>query len=596
MGLPSVINRVLFYTLMILIPVVFFAPVLYRWRHGWHGQAVLGRGEDCELSSDIKLWHRMLCVLLSYLFLVGPEAFHYFAQADVQYSQLTTAAWGNAGDTITYGYDDNGSMISKVTNNGSSDTESVTYRYNLQNRLSRVITDSDPANSNNHDVSVVDYSYNTAGIRISKCSFTVVQTYLDTTDEQTYATDITTTDYLVDPYNHTGYAQVLQETTDDGVIVTTTYYTIGDDVLAQTVDGTTEYLLYDGYGSTRQLVDNTGAVVAGQQYNYDAYGVMLGDSTTPYPAQSAATSLLYAGEQYDANMDQYYLRARYYNQNNGTFNRIDPYAGNMQDPQSLHKYAYVYNNPVNNIDPSGMFSLVEVSLTQKIIAVAIGALAPAIIAGYESAKAGLGWGQIIANSAIAWALAFGFGVAMIFIGPAVCKAIITALTKIPGVTVGMAKTALMVVGYGLLAYGMLGLWTSDYPLAVKISVTVVIALSIATAMYKTGKTGGRLGNQSTRDQNKQIARELKKRRFKITGGGGELPEEYLRGPNGGTKGSNYVDITAKHKDTGRIIRINTVDTRADGFTPTTREARAAASIRAKIPEGDHLILIPKKGG
>ena len=95
----------------------------------------------------------------------------------------------------------------------------------------------------------------------------------------------------------------------------------------------------------------------------------------------------------------------------------------------------MHNNPVNAIDPSGMFSLVEVSLTQKIIAGAIGALAPAIIAGYESAKAGLGWGQIIANSAIAWALAFGFGVAMIFIGPAVCKAIITALTKIPGVTI-----------------------------------------------------------------------------------------------------------------------------------------------------------------
>ena len=312
--------------------------------------------------------HRMLCVLLSYLFLVGPEAFHYFAQADVQYSQLTTAAWGNAGDTITYGYDDNGSMTSKVTNDGSSDTESVTYRYNLQNRLSRVITDSDPANSNNHDVSVVDYSYNTAGIRISKCSFTVAQTYLDTTDEQTYATDITTTDYLVDPYNHTGYAQVLQETTG----ATVTYYTIGDDVIAQTTDGVTQYLLYDGHGSTRQLVATDGSTI-NDSYSYDAYGVMLGDSTTPYPAQSAATSLLYAGEQYDANMDQYYLRARYYNQNNGTFNRVDPYSGNTQDPQSLHKYAYVHNNPVNAIDPTGMFSIVSV-LVATITVVSLAAI------------------------------------------------------------------------------------------------------------------------------------------------------------------------------------------------------------------------------
>ena len=65
------------------------------------------------------------------------------------------------------------------------------------------------------------------------------------------------------------------------------------------------------------------------------------------------TSLLYTGEQYDGAADQYYLRARYYNPLNGIFNRVDPYAGNMQDPQSLHKYAYVHNNPVNGIDPTG---------------------------------------------------------------------------------------------------------------------------------------------------------------------------------------------------------------------------------------------------
>jgi len=32
-----------------------------------------------------------------------------------------------------------------------------------------------------------------------------------------------------------------------------TSYTIGDDVIAQNVDGAVKYLLYDGQGSTRQL-------------------------------------------------------------------------------------------------------------------------------------------------------------------------------------------------------------------------------------------------------------------------------------------------------------------------------------------------------
>ena len=50
-----------------------------------------------------------------------------------------------------------------------------------------------------------------------------------------------------------------------------------------------------------------------------------------------------------------YLRSRWYNAANGTFNRIDDYAGNTQEPQSLHKYAYCHGNPINGADPSGEF-------------------------------------------------------------------------------------------------------------------------------------------------------------------------------------------------------------------------------------------------
>ena len=72
-------------------------------------------------------------------------------------------------------------------------------------------------------------------------------------------------------------------------------YVIGDDVIAQTTDNgttTTDYLLYDGHGSVRQLVDSTGTVI--DSYSYDGYGVMLGGN--PTPASPAATPLLYASE------------------------------------------------------------------------------------------------------------------------------------------------------------------------------------------------------------------------------------------------------------------------------------------------------------
>jgi RHS repeat-associated protein len=117
---------------------------------------------------------------------------------------------------------------------------------------------------------------------------------------------------------------------------------------------TAQYLLYDGHGSTRQLIADNGTTVTAS-YSYDAYGVMLGTDDTA--AENADTSLLYAGEQYDSDLDHYYLRARYYNPWSGTFNRTDPFAGNNQDPQSLHKYLYCHNNPVNAVDPSGEFSI-----------------------------------------------------------------------------------------------------------------------------------------------------------------------------------------------------------------------------------------------
>ncbi|NLX55672.1 MAG: RHS repeat-associated core domain-containing protein [Planctomycetaceae bacterium] len=95
------------------------------------------------------------------------------------------------------------------------------------------------------------------------------------------------------------------------------------------------------------MVDVNGQILSGQVFRYDAYGNRL-------DAATALTSLLYSGELTDSTGLQY-LRARYYDPASGTFNRLDPFAGNMQDPLSLHKYLYVHADPVQGIDPSGKF-------------------------------------------------------------------------------------------------------------------------------------------------------------------------------------------------------------------------------------------------
>ncbi len=62
-----------------------------------------------------------------------------------------------------------------------------------------------------------------------------------------------------------------------------------------------------------------------------------------------------------------FLFARNYDPSIGRFSTLDPFAGNPNDPQSLHKYTYAHDNPIMGIDPSGE----ELSLTGKLITAGI---------------------------------------------------------------------------------------------------------------------------------------------------------------------------------------------------------------------------------
>jgi len=94
--------------------------------------------------------------------------------------------------------------------------------------------------------------------------------------------------------------------------------------------------------------------------------------------------LLYAGEHFDTNSQDYYLRARWYDSLSGRFNRMDPFAGNNQDPQSLHKYLYCHANPINGIDPSGLMF----TLTGKIVTLAITTVLTGLLGGTISKMSG----------------------------------------------------------------------------------------------------------------------------------------------------------------------------------------------------------------
>jgi RHS repeat-associated protein len=56
----------------------------------------------------------------------------------------------------------------------------------------------------------------------------------------------------------------------------------------------------------------------------------------------------------DSETNTDYAVNRQYAQSAAKFNQIDPLAGNISDPQSLNRFSYVGNDPVNRTDPVGL--------------------------------------------------------------------------------------------------------------------------------------------------------------------------------------------------------------------------------------------------
>ncbi len=187
-----------------------------------------------------------------------------------------------------------------------------------------------------------------------------------------------TVSYLVDDLNPTGYAQVIAESTLENSVTAVRNYVCGLDLISHR-DGTSDpvYYGYDALGSRRFLMDENGNVVSGSEFAYDTYGEVVIGTT---PAQG--DHYLYTGEQYDADLGLYYLRARYYDPTRGVFLSRDPFEGTLQDPMTRHPYMYAGNDPINNIDPSGatfITTLKSASLRAQIrVANVAGRIVPAL--------------------------------------------------------------------------------------------------------------------------------------------------------------------------------------------------------------------------
>jgi RHS repeat-associated protein len=239
----------------------------------------------------------------------------------------TVSASGMTNQAFTFNTNDWISGDSYDTNGNTVASFSNTYKYDVMNHLT------------NFNSGAVLLGYDGDGNRVSKKKSGAI----------TY--------YLVDDRNASGYAQVLEELTVSGSV--TKVYNYGLSLISQQIPGTsTNFFGYDGHGSTRFLTSLNGNVT--DTYTYDAFGNII----SVWYAGSGPTSnnYLYCCQQFDPDFGLYYFRARYGNPNTGRFCTMDTYAGNNEDPLSLHKYLYAQDNPVDMLDPSGHEETAEVGL------------------------------------------------------------------------------------------------------------------------------------------------------------------------------------------------------------------------------------------
>jgi RHS repeat-associated protein len=108
------------------------------------------------------------------------------------------------------------------------------------------------------------------------------------------------------------------------------------------------YLLSDHLGSTTKLLDDQGGVVS--EVKYWPYGGMRSGGITE-------TDKLYTGQQIEPSttgLGLYNYGARFYSTTLGRFLSVDPVVPEVYNPQDWNGYAYVRNNPMRYIDPTGM--------------------------------------------------------------------------------------------------------------------------------------------------------------------------------------------------------------------------------------------------
>ncbi len=222
---------------------------------------------------------------------------------------------GNAGphavssltSGTTFSYDVNGNMTAKVE--GGVTTQ---YSYDVENRLTRV----DRGGKN-----IALYEYDGDGGRTK----TIVNGEI--------------TNYIGSLYEETSTRK-------------TKYIFLGDTRVAAVTNSQALYYHADHLGGTNVLTDGSG--VKKELMEYDPYGQF--SRHEKYGSSEEVARFYFTGKKLDDESGLFFYGARYYDPKLGRFITADTVVQAPNNPQTLNRYSYVLNNPLNRIDPTGHWS------------------------------------------------------------------------------------------------------------------------------------------------------------------------------------------------------------------------------------------------
>jgi RHS repeat-associated protein len=254
------------------------------------------------------------------------------SQNDTAYTYDTMNELLSGSDGSSFTYDEMGNAVTKSTS-----TDTYSYTHDQRNRLVQV--------EKNQQV-IAEYTYDGDGRRIEKTEW--VESLQD---------------YRSTIYVYSGGNVIYEENVQTGAHATYVHGPTGK--IAKNAEGLREYYHRDHLGSTRLITDELGEVVG--EISYKPFG----ESTR---SDNTEENHLYTGKEEDLT-GLYYYGARYYDPQIGRWIERDPRGGTVENPVSLNRYVYCFNNPLFYIDPDGCDPRVNnVSLDLTIYSTVLGGL------------------------------------------------------------------------------------------------------------------------------------------------------------------------------------------------------------------------------